>query len=35
MTSPKRRDPYRVPRFLIFAMTLALIIGIPVLLVLR
>lgn len=34
MTSPKRRDPYRVPRFLIFVVTLALIIGLLFLLVL-
>ena len=35
MTSPKRRDPYRAPRALIFLTTLVLIIGVPILLVLR
>jgi hypothetical protein len=34
MTSPSRRDPYRVPRVLIFVITLALIIGLLILLVL-
>lgn len=34
MTGPGRRDPYRVPRLLIFVVTLALIIGLLFLLVL-
>jgi hypothetical protein len=34
MTSPKRHDPYQVPRLLIFVITLALIIGLLFLLVL-